>query len=91
MHVRPCYPRTGVVETNTGRVRGFEGSQRRTGLFRKTEASVSYNNLSAVVTYENTNSVLSSTHLPSIGRVKKPGEPGRSSLDTPGCAAPEGP
>jgi hypothetical protein len=52
-------------------------------MFRPIEASVLCNNLSVVATYERTNSTLSSTCLPSIGRGRKPGEPGRSSPDIP--------
>jgi hypothetical protein len=53
-------------------------------MFWPTEAKVSCNNLSVLVTYEHMSSVLSSTHLQLIGGGGRLGEPSRSKPDTPG-------
>jgi hypothetical protein len=53
-------------------------------MFRLTEASVSHSNLSMMVTYGHTNSVLSSTCLQLMGRSGEPGELTRSNPVAPG-------
>jgi hypothetical protein len=59
------------------------------GMFRSTEANVSCNNLSTVVTHEHVNSTSSPTCLQLIGGGGMPGESDRSSPDTPGPAVSE--
>jgi hypothetical protein len=60
-------------------------------MLQSTEASVLCNNVSAVVTCEHVNSDSSPTHLQSIGRGQKAGDPDRCSLDTHGHAVPKDP
>jgi hypothetical protein len=60
-------------------------------MFWSTEASISCNNVSVVVTCEYVDSATSSTHLQLISEGGKLGEPGWYSLDTLGLAAPEDP
>jgi hypothetical protein len=55
-------------------------------MFWLTETNISRSELSAMVTYEHVNSMLSSTFLQLIGGGGEPGEPGRSSPTTPGPA-----
>jgi hypothetical protein len=102
----PHYPGTSTIETKTrgsekARMKPeahkqtflscFKLTRIRRRMFRPTKASVSCNNLSASMTYEHANSMLSSTRLQLLGGGAKPGEPDRTSLDTPGPTMPEDP
>jgi hypothetical protein len=62
----------------------FRPTRIRRRMFRLTEASISYSNLSAMVTCEHADSASSPTCLLFIGRGGKPREPDRCSLDTLG-------
>jgi hypothetical protein len=55
-------------------------------MFWLTETNIPRSELSATVTYEHVNSMLSSNFLQLIGGGGEPGEPGRSSPTTPGPA-----
>jgi hypothetical protein len=52
-------------------------------MFWLTEANVSCNNLSAVVTHEHVNSASSLTHLQSLGRGRMLGQLGKRSPNNP--------
>jgi hypothetical protein len=69
----------------------FKLTQIERRMSRPIEANVSCNSLSASVTCEHVNVVLSFTCLQSIGEGKKPGATSRSSPDTPGAIVPKDP
>jgi hypothetical protein len=69
----------------------FRLTQIRRMMFWSTEASISCNDLSMMMTHEHANSASSPTYLQLMGRGRKLGEPGRYSPDTLGPAAFEDP